>query len=230
MKSIIYILYLLYFLDPAVTWVCALRPFAIRKYFAVFFSCCLSLYSVLWIVGFCGRRLSLKSIRAGHSNRKCWTSSLIWLHRLQFGRCSLRILLRCAFKGVCVVRSLKMDTCSFLGKEFIGSFLFGAVTKLNIALPFLLCAHLLCQSIFEFDLMTCLMVAWDTDKIGCSFAAPSFASVSALSFPSILQWLGIHCTVTVLLVVSINSSIANSRSKTRVYLQLWFFLLRLRQI
>ena len=125
-----------YFLDPAVTWVCALRPFAIWKYFAVLFSCCLSLYSVFWIVGFRGRSLSLKSVRAGHSNRKCWTSSLLWLHRLQFGRWSLVILLRCAFNGACVVRSLKIVTCSFLGKEFIGSVLFGAATKLNKALPF----------------------------------------------------------------------------------------------
>ena len=137
--------FLFSFLDPSVTWVCALLLFAIWNYFAVLFSCCLSLYNVFSIFCF---------VKGGH---QVWAFQqevmeilfFLWLHRLPFGRCSLVILLRCAFNGACVVRSLKIVTCSFLGKEFIGSVLFGAATKLNIALPFLLSAHLLCQSILH---------------------------------------------------------------------------------
>ena len=59
--------------------------------------------------------------------------------------------------------------------------------NLNMDLPFSLFAQEFSHSIFVLDFIICLVVDCDTGFIGCSLAAPFFARVSALSFPSILQ-------------------------------------------
>ena len=59
--------------------------------------------------------------------------------------------------------------------------------NLNMDLPFSLLAQELSHSIFVFDLIICFVVDCETGFIGCSFAAPFFARMSAFSFPLILQ-------------------------------------------
>ena len=86
-------------------------------------------------------------------------------------------------------------TCSFLPRELIASCGLGCVMWGKIALPLLHVAQLFSHSIFEFDLIICLHVFRDTGKLGCSWVAPFFASISAVSFPGRSQWLGIHCRV-----------------------------------
>ena len=51
------------------------------------------------------------------------------------------------------------------------------------------------HSIFEFDFIISFHVVRDVSFTGCSFDAPFLARASALSFPLISQWLGIHWRV-----------------------------------
>ena len=44
-------------------------------------------------------------------------------------------------------------------------------------------------------LIICLAVSYDAGVSGCVYVAPCFARVSAFMFPSMLLWLGIHCSV-----------------------------------
>ena len=97
------------------------------------------------------------------------------------------------------------------------SCVFGLDMYLNIDLPFSHLAHEFSHSIFVFDFIICLVVDWDTGFIGCSLAAPFFARVSALSFPLILQWLGIHCRIRVILWHSRKELILLERSLMAVF-------------
>ena len=105
-----------------------------------------------------------------------------------------------------------MVTCSFLPRELMGSSVLGRVMYGKIARPLLLWAQVLSHSIFVFDFIICLQVLRDTGRLGCSWDAPSLASLSADSFPGMSQWLGIHWSVTFTENSSIKFEIASLRS------------------
>ena len=58
------------------------------------------------------------------------------------------------------------------------------------------CAQLFSHSSLVLVLIICLAVSYDAGVSGCVYVAPCFARVSAFMFPSMLLWLGIHCSVS----------------------------------
>ena len=91
---------------------------------------------------------------------------------------------------------------SFLSKLLMGSALLGVVMYENIDLPVLHMAQSFSHSILILLFIICLQVSCDTGLSSCSCEAPFLANMSALSFPLMSQWLGIHCSTTFLLEIS----------------------------
>ena len=72
----------------------------------------------------------------------------------------------------------------------------GCAISLNITRLINSHAHLFSQSSFSLFFSICLMVFCVQGGIFCGFVAPILASLSAVSFPLMLQCPGIHWSVT----------------------------------
>ena len=97
---------------------------------------------------------------------------------------------------MCPVRRRKMVTWSCRCKEFIASLSSGLGICGKTHLPVVPSAQLFSHSSLVLVLIICLAVSYDAGVSGCVYVAPCFARVSAFMFPSMLLWLGIHCSVS----------------------------------
>ena len=116
-----------------------------------------------------------------------------------------------------------MALWSFRERKLILSFGFGSSNSLKTTLPVSPSLHLFSHSFLVFLFSMLLTVLLLEGFSGCSFLAPSLASLSALSLPCKSQWPGIHYKVSWiakevsrLLIVTAKCSIPKSVSVPRL--------------
>ena len=110
----------------------------------------------------------------------CWAVSAACPHEQRSVLPTLNILWMWYFIRLCPVLSLKMVVWPRLFKQYTPSCLLYSGW---------LSFHLLFRLVFIMDFTSLYVRSLSI----CSSTDPSFASRSARSFPSILQWAGIHC-------------------------------------
>ena len=116
----------------------------------------------------------LRLVKVGQS---CSIWSAVWspVWHVQSGDCtSFIVLYICEFSRLCPVRRRRIMTCS-ARSSFV-------VVVRDLLSP---------EAVFDDRLFFC-----QRDGVIMLWAAPLFASLSAISFPLIPQWAGIHCNTT----------------------------------
>jgi len=138
---------------------------------------------VLLTDGLCGSSSFLFSLNPGHSNKTWWIVSYGWIQFLQCGGRQGSKRLRSKLSLEWPVLIWKIALWAGRVRKFILSFGFGPFISRYITLPVSPWRHLFSHSSFELVLRICLTVLLLEGLSDCSFLAPSFASLSALSLP-----------------------------------------------